>query len=59
MRKFIRRGHHYKKKYNKIIGIILGVIGMIIIIQIIPVGMWLLILGILCILLGWTFFRMI
>lgn len=59
MKKFIRKHHYYKSKYNKLIGIILGVIGFIIIIQVVPVGVWLLILGILCLVLGWTFFRML
>ncbi|MGO1367866.1 MAG: hypothetical protein ACTHVE_11870 [Senegalia sp. (in: firmicutes)] len=58
MKKFIRKYHLHRKKHNKIIGIVLGVIGMIIIIQVIPVGLWLLILGILCLMLGWSFFRM-
>ncbi|MBS4536102.1 hypothetical protein GOQ29_10795 [Clostridium sp. D2Q-14] len=58
MKKFNRRGYYHKKKYYKILGIILGVVGTIIIIQAIPVTFWLIILGILCILLGWTFFRM-
>lgn len=58
MKKFIRKYHCHRKKYNRIVGIILGVIGMIIIIQVIPVGLWLLVLGILCLVLGWSFFRM-
>mgnify|MGYP006277688593 CR=1 FL=1 len=59
MKRHFNRFHYYKRKYNKIIGIILGVIGAIIIIQVVPISVWLLILGLLCVLLGWIFFRMI
>ncbi|NBI06877.1 hypothetical protein [Senegalia massiliensis] len=58
MRKFMRKYHCHRNKYNKIIGIVLGVMGMIIIIQVVPVAIWLLTLGILCLILGWSFFKM-
>ncbi|MTI69946.1 MAG: hypothetical protein FH751_06825 [Firmicutes bacterium] len=47
-----------KSKLKKVIGIVLAVIGTIIIIQVVPFKFWLLLLGILLVLLGWTFYRM-
>ncbi|WP_187287392.1 hypothetical protein [Gottschalkia acidurici] len=57
MKRFI-----YKcRKYNsliKILGIILGIIGAILVLKIIPVKIWLFILGLTLIGVGWTFFRL-
>ena len=57
MKRFIYRC----RKYNnliKILGIILGIIGAILVLKIIPVKIWLFILGLTLIGVGWTFFRL-
>lgn len=47
-----------KIKFTEIIGIMIAVIGAIIIVQILPIKMWLFILGILLVILGSTLFRL-
>ena len=59
MRKFKFRRCPFRYNFKKTIGIILAVVGMIIIIQVIPISMWIFLLGILLICLGWVLFRML
>lgn len=48
-----------KIKFTEIIGIMIAVIGAIIIVQILPIKIWLFILGILLVVLGSTLFRLL
>ncbi len=45
-------------KFTEIIGIMIAVIGAIIIVQILPIRMWLFVLGALLVVLGCTLFRL-
>ncbi len=47
-----------KIKFTEIIGLMIAVIGALIIVQILPIKMWLFLLGILLIVLGGTLFRL-
>lgn len=49
----------YKRHIRKILGITLGVIGSILIIQVVPLTIWLILLGVLLILLGISFYNML
>jgi hypothetical protein len=50
----------YKKiKFTEIIGIMIAIIGAIIVVQILPVRIWLFVLGILLVILGSTLFRLL
>lgn len=60
MRRFRRwncRRHIINGSVKKILGIVLAVLGVIIIIQIIPIQAWIFAIGILLIFLGWSLFR--
>ncbi|MDW5299060.1 MAG: hypothetical protein SA378_02820 [Sedimentibacter sp.] len=46
-------------KFTEILGIMLAVIGAIIVVQILPVKIWMFILGMLLIILGSTLFRLL
>jgi len=46
-------------KFTEILGIMLAVIGAIIVVQILPVKIWMFILGMLLIILGTTLFRLL
>lgn len=48
-----------KLKFTEILGIMIALIGAIIIVQILPIKIWLLILGVLLIILGSTLFRLL
>jgi uncharacterized protein (DUF983 family) len=48
-----------KIKFTEIIGIMIAVIGAIIIVQILPLKIWLFVLGILLVILGSTLFRLL
>ncbi len=48
-----------KIKFTEIIGLMIAVIGAIIIVQILPLKIWLFILGILLVVLGSTLFRLL
>jgi len=48
-----------KIKFTEIVGIMLAVIGAIIIVQILPLKIWLFVLGILLVVLGSTLFRLL
>lgn len=48
-----------KLKFTEILGIMIALIGAIIIVQILPVKIWLLILGLLLIILGSTLFKLL
>ncbi|HAQ41017.1 MAG TPA: hypothetical protein DCM73_09415 [Clostridiales bacterium] len=48
-----------KIKFTEIIGIMIAVIGAIIIVQILPLKIWMFILGILLVVLGSTLFRLL
>jgi hypothetical protein len=48
-----------KIKFTEILGIMIAVIGAIIIVQILPIRIWMFILGILLIILGSTLFRLL
>lgn len=47
-----------KIKFTEIIGIMIAVIGAIIIVQILPIKMWMFVLGLLLVILGSTLFRL-
>lgn len=47
-----------KIKFTEILGIMIAVIGALIIVQILPIKMWLFVLGTLLIVLGCTLFRL-
>ncbi|SDZ01788.1 Exopolysaccharide synthesis, ExoD [Proteiniborus ethanoligenes] len=51
------RRHIINGSIKKILGIVLAVLGVIIIIQIIPLKAWIFAIGILLICLGWSLFR--
>lgn len=46
-------------KYTEIIGMMIAIIGAIIIVQILPIKIWLLILGILLVVMGCTLFKLL
>ncbi|NLK64458.1 MAG: hypothetical protein GX289_05115 [Tissierellia bacterium] len=46
-------------KFTEILGLLIAIIGAIIVVQILPVKIWMFILGILLIILGITLFRLI
>ncbi|HHZ02859.1 MAG TPA: hypothetical protein GX396_08000 [Tissierellia bacterium] len=46
-------------KFTEILGIMIAILGAIIIVQILPIRIWLFILGILLIILGSTLFRLL
>jgi len=46
-------------KFTEIIGIMLAIIGAIIIVQILPIRIWMFILGIMLVVLGSTLFRLL
>ncbi|NLJ58610.1 MAG: hypothetical protein GX339_07185 [Tissierellia bacterium] len=46
-------------KFTEILGIMIAIIGAIIIVQILPIRIWLFILGLLLIILGGTLFRLL
>ncbi|MDD2494747.1 MAG: hypothetical protein PHE29_06095 [Tissierellia bacterium] len=48
-----------KFKYTEIIGMMIAVIGAIIVVQILPLKIWLLILGLLLVVLGCTLFKLL
>ncbi|WP_326909258.1 hypothetical protein [Sedimentibacter sp. MB31-C6] len=48
-----------KIKFTEILGIMIAVIGAIIVVQILPVKIWLFILGVLLVVLGSTLFRLL
>jgi hypothetical protein len=48
-----------KIKFTEVVGIMLAVIGAIIIVQILPLKIWLFVLGILLVVLGSTLFRLL
>ncbi|MEL7646951.1 MAG: hypothetical protein AAGU76_02600 [Sedimentibacter sp.] len=48
-----------KIKFTEILGIMIAVIGAIIVVQILPVKIWLFVLGLLLIILGSTLFRLL
>lgn len=48
-----------KFKFTEILGLMIAVIGAIIVVQILPVKIWLFILGILLIILGSTLFKLL
>lgn len=57
----MRRFMYKLRKYEKIIqilGIILAIIGLVLVLKIIPIKLWLFLLGCVFIVLGWFFFRM-
>ncbi|WP_183108650.1 hypothetical protein [Thermohalobacter berrensis] len=47
------------RSIRKVLGIVLAVIGGFIVIYVVPLKIWVLILGFLLIFLGWTIYRMI
>jgi len=47
-----------KFKYTEIVGLMIAVIGAIIVVQILPIQIWLLILGVLLVVLGCTLFKL-
>ncbi|WP_425448938.1 hypothetical protein [Dethiothermospora halolimnae] len=49
---------YFNKNMKKILGIVFGVIGSIVIIQVVPLKIWIFLLGALLIGLGWCFFKM-
>ncbi|WP_156936224.1 hypothetical protein [Clostridiisalibacter paucivorans] len=53
-----KRKMYHCHSYKKMIAIIMSVIGCIIIIQVVPLKVWLLILGVLLVISGWIIFRM-
>ncbi|WP_176718845.1 hypothetical protein [Caloranaerobacter ferrireducens] len=48
-----------KKNIKQIIGVLLAVVGSIIVIQVVPISVWIFFLGVLLILIGWVFYRML
>ncbi|MGF7057274.1 hypothetical protein [Brassicibacter mesophilus] len=59
MRKFKFRRCPSRYNFKKTLGIILAVVGVIIIIQVVPVSLWIFLLGILLVCLGWLLFKML
>ncbi|WP_019228503.1 hypothetical protein [Sedimentibacter sp. B4] len=49
----------FKFKFTEILGLMIAVIGAIIVVQILPVKIWLFILGMLLIILGSTLFKLL
>jgi fucose permease len=49
----------YNMKFTEILGLMIAIIGAIIIVQVLPVKIWFLVLGILLVILGVTLFRLI
>jgi len=47
-----------KFKFTEILGLMIAVIGAIIIVQILPIKIWLLVLGVLLVVLGCTLFKL-
>ena len=57
----IKRIMYKLKRYNKLIqvlGIILSVIGLVLVLKIIPIKIWLFVLGLMLIAVGWFLFRL-
>ncbi|EOD01325.1 hypothetical protein [Caldisalinibacter kiritimatiensis] len=55
---FKKKNFFFRKSYKQILGIILAVIGVVIIIQVVPLTFWIFLLGVLLLILGWTLYRM-
>lgn len=53
-----RCNYNKKFKFTEILGLMIAVIGAIIIVQILPVKIWLLVLGLLLVVLGCTLFKL-
>lgn len=47
----------FNKSFKKVLGIILAIIGGIIIIQVVPLTVWIFLLGVLLVALGWTLYK--
>lgn len=54
-----RCNNNKRFKYTEIIGMMIAIIGAIIIVQILPIKIWLLILGVLLVVLGCTLFKLL
>lgn len=54
----LRRHKYHHNSYKKIIGIILGIVGSIIVIQVVPLTFWFFLLGLLLIALGISLIKM-
>jgi len=59
LKKFYFKRLFIRKEIKRIVGIVCAVVGVIIVIQVVPIWLWIFLLGILLLVLGWTFFRMI
>ncbi|WP_066502960.1 hypothetical protein [Abyssisolibacter fermentans] len=49
----------FSKNFKQVAGIILGVVGAIVVIQVVPLSIWFFLLGILLLALAWALFNML